>query len=455
MTRLVIAASPLLGRWSTTSATRRDRVTWPPSPDTVFSALVAAAASLGNARHPALYWLENQGNPAIEADPDPPVVQGVVHFCPVADRTPWEKGARQGRWQNSVGHPDPVSWSWPLETAEHVEDLGRIAQEVTYIGSSRAPVLATAHVATTDLPGHALVPHAAGPYRLRGIYPGRLGELEAAFQAGRRPGPTLAVGYARAADKPLRSIWGQMIPLRRIAGPRLHIEHSVPITEAVRLALTRHLPDGAPGLLTGHGPEGGVLAGEHLAIIPLARVDEHGSDRYADGDVLGVGLLLPAGCDDATYNLLITGLQGWLAAGGRVEIGGTHRWVMEVAHGDHRRALRPSRLLGHERTWSSATPVICDRHPRRDLGLREVVAAMCRDVGLPPPEHVVASPHGAIGGSTDSRRHSLGRRSYLARHYVTHLRVTWARPVPGPILLGRGRYFGLGAMLPVTAEAAA
>src|SRR4051812_46784663 len=112
MMRLYITATSLSGRWSITSATRRDRVTWPPSPDTLFCALTAAAAPLGNARHPALYWLETLGNPAIEADLEPPSVEGVVHFSPVADRSSWEKGARQGRWHNSVGHPQPVRWSW-------------------------------------------------------------------------------------------------------------------------------------------------------------------------------------------------------------------------------------------------------------------------------------------------------------------------------------------------------
>src|SRR5947209_244767 len=111
---LRIIAVSLGGRWSITSTTRRDQATWPPSPDTLFCALTAAAASLGSARNQALYWLEAQGNPVIEADFEPPTVQGVVHFSPVADRSPWEKGARQRRWHNSVGHPGPVSWSWPI-----------------------------------------------------------------------------------------------------------------------------------------------------------------------------------------------------------------------------------------------------------------------------------------------------------------------------------------------------
>ena len=449
MTRLRITASSLGGRWSITSATRRDYVTWPPSPDTLFCALTAAAASLGNARHPALYWLETLGNPAIEADPEPPFVQGIMHFSPVADRSPWEKGGRQGRWHNSVGHSGPVVWSWPIDTIEHVEALQAITREITYIGSSRAAVLASAKLSASPLPQDALVPSDVhGTHRLRGIYPGRLDELEAAFQRGRRPPPTGTVGYAAAVEQSVRSCWGQMIPLRRVVGQRLNIAHSVPIAEAVRLALTRHLPDGAPGMLTGHAQGGDVLGSEHMAIVPLAHVDEHCHDRHADGDVLGTGLLLPAGCSDEVFALLITGLQRWLTAGGHVPIGG-ERWIMEVANNDQRRAMRPDRLAGQSCTWVSATPVVCDRHPRRGLSLQEVVAAMCRDGGLPPPERVEAAPFSSVAGCVDSRRHSFGRRTYLARHYVTHLRLTWPCIVLGPILLGRGRYFGLGAMLPL------
>src|SRR5258706_11169186 len=111
MSRLVIAATPLIERWSVTAAARRDRTTWPPSPDTLFSALVAAAASLGTACHPALYWLETLGNPTIEASADPPSTNGIETYCPVADRSMWEKGSRQARWHNSIGGPSPVAWT--------------------------------------------------------------------------------------------------------------------------------------------------------------------------------------------------------------------------------------------------------------------------------------------------------------------------------------------------------
>ncbi|HMR32943.1 MAG TPA: type I-U CRISPR-associated protein Csb2 [Geminicoccaceae bacterium] len=452
MSRLVITASPLTGRWSITSSTRRDRATWPPSPDTLFSALVAAAAGLGNACHPALYWLERLGNPAIEAEIDPPAVEGILHFSPVADRAMWEDGSRQGRWHNSVGHPAPVAWSWEIDSLEHVEGIQEIAREVTYIGSSRGPVLATAYVSTTPLPLAALVPREDGSHRIRGIYPGRLDELEAAFRSGRRPRPTQTVGYGVLGEERLIPRWGQMIPLRRVRGQRLHIAHCAPITEAVRLALTRHLPDQAPGTLTGHDADGGVLTTEHLAVVPLARVDERGRDPHADGDVLGVGLVIPTSCGDDAYQLLVRGLQRWLIAGGSVEIG-PHRWIMQVANDDQRLSLRPDRLAGSSRTWASATPVVFDRHPRRDLSLCEVVGSMCRDAGLPPPRAVEAMPHSSIGGCVASRQHSLGRRSYLGQCHIAHLRLTWSRPVPGPMLLGRGRFFGLGMMLPLSEAA--
>jgi CRISPR-associated protein Csb2 len=174
MLRLVITASPLTDRWSVTSATRRDRVQWPPSPDTLFSALVAAAASLGDACHPALRWLETLGNPIIEADTSPPYVEAIVTFCPVADRTEWDKGARQARLHNSIGTAGPVACSWTVSTTEHLAELQRIVREVAYIGSSRGPVIATVSVTEAPLSADAWVPSVHGMERIRGLYAGQV-----------------------------------------------------------------------------------------------------------------------------------------------------------------------------------------------------------------------------------------------------------------------------------------
>lgn len=441
--RLVVTALPLNGRWSVTSASRLDRASWPPSPDTLFSALVAAAASLGNACSPALYWLEAQGNPAIEASEAPPMVQGLQVFDPVADVAMWSKGARKQRWHNSIGEPSAVRWSWSITTTEHVEALQRIAREVPYVGSSRGPVMVSVAVTDAPLARNALVPRIDGGQRIRGLYRGRLDDLEAAFQRGERPRPAHAVGYARADEVALVSPWGQLIPLRRDRGSALYLSHTVPLTEAVRRSITRHLPDGAPAGLTGHGADRDVLQGEHLAVVPMPRVD----DPYADGELLGAGLMLPRSLPDEDYAVLITGLGRWLQAGGDVDVGGLS-WKMAVAANDHRKALRETRFNGTAKIWSTVTPVALDRHPRRTLAAIDVVAAMCEDVGLPAPVRVETSPMALLEGAEVSRKHSLGTRSYLRHRPITHLRVTWDREISGPVLLGRGRYFGLGVMLP-------
>jgi CRISPR-associated endonuclease/helicase Cas3 len=268
--RVVITATPLIDRWSISG--RRDRVSWPPSPDTLFSALVAAAASLGNACHPALYWLEEQGTPNIEADASPPMVESVHAYCPVADRAMWDSKSRQARFHNSIGSPKPVSWSWSITDTSQLEALQAIAREVTYVGSSRGPVLVHFSMAETPLASSALIPMNGGRFRIRGIYPGRLDELEAAFQRGERPKPTIEVPYGCLADLEIKSPWEQMIPLRRSRGPNLHVGRCVPVAEALRQALMSYLPDRASGSLTGHDAGGAVLEKEHLAIVPLAHV---------------------------------------------------------------------------------------------------------------------------------------------------------------------------------------
>lgn len=440
--RLVITAVPLIDRWSVTTHNRRDMPAWPPSPDTMFSAFVASAASLGDACNPALYWLENLGNPAIEAEVEPGQ-HGRQTFEPVADYHEWSKEShRKARSHNSVG-AGAVSWSWEIEAIEHLEGLHHIAENVTYIGSSRGPVMARAFVTDSPVPHGALVPvKGNGNHRIRGIYSGRLDELESAFQAGERPKPTLEVGYVEHGRERITSPWERMIPLRadRLA---LSIRHTVPLSESVRQAIMQHIPDRAPAILTGHDANGSAVSGNHLAIVPLPRV----ADSYANGELYGAGLMLPRGVSDGDYDTLLQGLGGWIGAGGRVEVGPIGL-TMAIANGDTRKSLQPDRYNGFSRHWRTVTPIVFDRHPRRSLTAADVVANMCRDAGLSKPDQIEVSQHGMVTGAEHAGRHSLGGRKYLQGKLRAHVRMTFERRIPGPVLIGRGRYFGLGVMVP-------
>jgi CRISPR-associated protein Csb2 len=122
---------------------------------------------------------------------------------------------------------------------------------------------------------------------------------------------------------------------------------------------------------------------------------------------------------------------------------------MEIAQDAPQKSLRANRLHGWSREWASVTPIVLDRHPRRRLAIEDVVASMCGDAGLPKPDQVEAAELSLFKGGAQISRVYLGERDYLKKSHMAHLRLGWKREVPGPILLGRGRYFGLGVMLPV------
>lgn len=461
--RIAIEAVPLIGRWSLGDAWRRDRAAWPPAPDTLFSALVAAAAGAGwgepsppddviGSRHGrTLAWLEMLGPPEIDAPLDPGRVEGLTWFVPVGDDANLDQArTRKARHHNSVGADGPVRWAWRVEpgaaTRERAAALAEIAAGVTYVGSSRGPVLAVVKLLDDDAWRPSLVPAADGGTLARGIYPGRLDDLERWFRAGERPRPGPTVAYARPEDLALASRWGDVLVLRKRSGLALGVARGVDVAEAARNALLAHLGDGAAEVLTGHPELGAVSRRDHLAIVPMARI----GDAHADGEVLGVGFVLPWGTSDAVWFELVAAVGRWMAAGGRLTIRGTTGWTLEWAADDRRISLNPSRYRRRASVWASATPVALDRHPKSSgiRSLPDVVTGMCLRSGLPAPARVRAGPSSPLTGSAASRAHGLGTRTYLASRYITHLEIAWERPVPGPILLGAGRHFGLGLMLP-------
>lgn len=89
-------------------------------------------------------------------------------------------------------------------------------------------------------------------------------------------------------------------------------------------------------------------------------------------------------------------------------------------------------LLGSGRHWRLATPYARNRHPRRPTdavaALQEDIATACRRLGLPAPQ-IAISQEGRIAASV----------------VEDGIALSFRRAVRGPILLGRGAHFGLGA----------
>ncbi|WPD19813.1 type I-U CRISPR-associated protein Csb2 [Thermaerobacter composti] len=443
----------LTGRVYATDATDRNRVEWPPHPERFFSALVAAAfrADIPRARE-ALEWLEAQEPPHIAA---PPLAgERRVHaYVPVndvdgMDVLPLHRPKQPRPFPSGTITGDAtVHFVWPAAhpPASVRECLAEIAAQVTYLGSSMSLVAVDM---VEDAPPPNYVPHPQGDVVLRVPFRGRLAELDHRFRLGERPVPGRRIRYRRLDDNPrlpetARSVFGEFFPFR-IRG-RWPLAAALTLTATVRAAVLSLADEPVPSILHGHDDR------VHCAYVPLPFV---GAD-HADGSVLGFAVVLPRGVSwperQAVFRALGK-LRCLELPGGRVL---EAKPVNAFATARTPSTLTPWRWCRPARVWASVTPVVFDRFPRRRHRAAEVLADSCRFVGLPAPRQVTVSQASPLRGVPRSRDFRVRRQPDEPLRYVAHVILEFDQPVEGPVLLGSGRYFGLGFFAPVvTAEEA-
>jgi CRISPR-associated protein Csb2 len=95
----------------------------------------------------------------------------------------------------------------------------------------------------------------------------------------------------------------------------------------------------------------------------------------------------------------------------------------------------------------SATPVVLDRYPKDGDIVAEVRRA-CRTVGLPDPAEVRVGREPLLAGAVRMRTNDLPEK--LRGRLFRHVALTFERTVAGPVLLGAGRYLGVGLLAPVS-----
>jgi CRISPR-associated protein Csb2 len=122
-----------------------------------------------------------------------------------------------------------------------------------------------------------------------------------------------------------------------------------------------------------------------------------------------------------------------------------------------RRSLDTAPYTAEATTWGSCTPMVLDRHLKATAGdarqseIERLLRQACVNIGLPEPKRVVAGKHSAIWGAASaypSRRAPswTGWRlpQSLASRQLSHAVLQFEAPVPGPVILGAGRFVGLG-----------
>ena len=250
-----------------------------------------------------------------------------------------------------------------------------------------------------------------------------------------------------------------------------HNSRAMPAFRAVELATTmrravfRYAEDPIPEALSGHGSQGAPSAAPHVAFLPLPYV----GFEHADGRLLGIAVSVPKSSDSISRRTLYRAIGTWeqavspnflkltLGLQGVVEMSRLHGPAPLIS-------LRPGVWHRPSRRWVSATPIALPRHPGR-LGsgtaaarakawqqAEAAVRTACAHVGLPEPARVSVSLDAFIVGARPARRfpafNQNGRDGRLVMRQLVHAALTFERPVAGPLMLGTGRFLGLGLMQP-------
>ena len=249
------------------------------------------------------------------------------------------------------------------------------------------------------------------------------------------------------------------------------------VARRLRDALMSHYGEGVPEWLSGHQADGSATQKPHLAAVPLADV----GFQHSEGRLLGFALVLPRELEGERARARHVWLEGgnpgleWrrfenaMASVKCLRLGKDGVWEVQLSQTQTpgRRSLQPARYLRASRRWASVTPVVLDRFPKAKTaaGLEEetceILAAACVNAGLPEPLRVRPSKHAAVKGAPASYPSGnapewMGWRlpGALGKRLLTHVVLEFAEPVAGPVLIGAGRFAGLGLCLPQATEKA-
>lgn len=468
---VVVAVELLTGLYEAGDVADVVEAEWPPHPARLFCALVAAAR--GEQDRAALAWLERQPPPVVcaaaqrvSAARSAYVVTNATDQKPGSQFYPGRTNGLRTRARTAPASPT-VRFVWEdLDPpAGMVEALDAVARRVPYLGRSTGVALVSAAV-LASVPAVDGVTAVFEPcllddarVSLRVPYPGYLADLDGLFDAGRPAHEVSRLrGYRHRSTATTGSASGVVEPsaytdvvVFRLAGLRPDGRLAARFTAALRTAVLGRAGDSAPPALHGHGADGRP----HVAFLALPDVGQ----QHAVGHLLGLAVAVPRLPDDerravlaAVLGLRRPGPDGAPAAAVDLRVPGIGEVELAYAPGLVRPwGADPERWRRGSTRWVSATPVVLDRYPKGAGGAEAEVLRSCRMLGLPDPVDVQVSPERLIAGGVRMRPHDLPPK--VRGRLFQHVALTFDRPVSGPVLLGAGRYLGVGLLAPVTSAA--
>lgn len=400
---------------------------------------------------------------------------------------------RQPRTFPVVTPAEPVChlvWPQAEPTPEQLVALDALAARVTRLGHSSSLVCARF---VRESPQPTWEPDDNGTQVLRTVAEGQLRQLEQEYARHRESLPRILpahpVNYrtcdTTVADAPACGALGDdWLVFERVSGASWPVRRTPDIARALRgLLLTGIDPQAsAPEVVTGHTSNGHRTERPHLAFLALPFVGR----QHADALIMGVAIAAPRAlalperrfllqtigiCEEQARQASVDGsptdddappeLKLTLGRAGAMS-------VRRVLGTPERHALRPATWCGVSQRWATVTPIALDRNPgnmyhrtRPDVASGAVkqaeatIATACEQAGFPRPLAVNVAPVSMIQGAEPVSVYGpFPSQPGRFRRVLVHAELLFAQPVRGPVVLGAGRYVGLGLCRPIHARQA-
>lgn len=398
-----------------------------------------------------------------------------------------EERSKQARFYPSVTPQEPTQWFiWQgvdeTDYETHAPALSQLLGRVTRLGHSSSFVLVGLGECNQE---PNWIPDPQGTHRLRTVSPGQLERLEQDFierayhvvsdgddiaqfsDVNPRVMPNRLTKYRYGESSPQQTVQsnesGEWMVFEYARGKRFTVGDTWEVCRAFRSALIRYAPDSTSPYLSGHNADGSPTHHPHIKVIAPAYV----RGKYANGIGMGIVVILPdSGTDDDRINVY-RAIAKWEEAstkdGERPTVSlftsnGKTVEFQRVLRAEPK-TMRPETWNTPSTSWITATPIVLDRNPKffghRNTAKHEAAYARavdsivksCVDQGLPEPVAVEVSrqPYLAQSGATKAfGRLEMGGRA----RFMIHARIQFPQPVAGPLVLGAGRFFGMGLCMP-------
>ncbi len=384
-----------------------------------------------------------------------------------------ERRTRQVRTFPVVLPETPTfAFLWPTAApSPHRTAIEQLCSRVTRLGHSSSLVRCTVvdrHLTPT------LVPSDEGHVVLRVVGPGQLERLERAFAHHQgvesrvlpaRPQPYRSASKITSPPPKAESVFSDdWVLFERVAGSRPVASRATDLARALRGVLIElHGSQDLSATLSGHA-ENGPTDQPHVAFVALPFV----GNEHADGALMGCALVLPRELAKNDRELLLRLVAKWEKErsdqrGNLTLASGTlPSFIVRRVDVSAKTALDPTRWCRASTRFLTATPIALDKNPgnlrsnldgtarKAALEAQQSISDACLRVVGAQPSSVEVSLAPLLPGAQHVREFlPWPRRPGRTPRVRVHADISFDAPVRGPLLLGAGRYFGLGLCLPV------